>query len=96
MSSWPVPENLDNFSFLPKREEIPQQFFRRENQWRKILSDAFFGNLPDNTTYIPKPGFNTGKSLRVINRIMESMDLEHNYKLAACAFLLSEWFEDVR
>lgn len=92
----PLPDVTHGISHIPKRDSIPSEFFDFNNKWRKIASNAFFGNLPKNIKYIPKEGVDKGKAIFAIQLILESFRPEHNHKIAACAYLLSEWFEDVR
>ena len=77
---------------VPPREEIPNEFFKNNNTWSQFVSTLFFegGSFAD---LIEHKGIDRKKALRHINTVLQNMALEHNYKIAAAAFLLSSWFD---
>jgi hypothetical protein len=79
---------------LPKYNDIPDEFKDHYNKWAKIVSDWFFGGLK-NAKFTPKEGIDKSDALRHIKAIMTSWDPKHEHKEAGCAYLLSEFFEDV-
>lgn len=40
-----------------------------------------------------KPGVDAHKALRAIKAVLGSYEPKHEHKEAACAFMLSEWFD---
>ncbi len=79
---------------LPARKTIPAEFWKDGNRWHKVASDWFFFGLAK-STWKPKPGVDKNKALRAITATLGDFGPEHNHKIAGCAYLLSEWFEDV-
>ncbi len=79
---------------LPPYSEIPEEFRDGRTKWNKVVSDWFFCGLK-NCKWVPKEGIDTGKALRHIKAILGSFEPKHEHKEAGCAYLLSEWFEDV-
>jgi hypothetical protein len=81
---------------MPKYEEIPDEFrqFRPRDKWQRMVSDWFFSGLED-LKLSPKTGIDERKAIRHIATIMGSFEPKHEHKEAACAYLLSLWFDDV-
>jgi len=77
--------------YMPKREDIPEEFEKDNNQWNDLAARWFFKGL--NGEFIPKEGVDKGLAMRAIASVMGSFTPEHNYKISACAFMLSQWFE---
>lgn len=65
------------------------------SRWLEVISDWFFRGLKD-VEWTPKPGVDPKKALRAIQACMGDWSPSHEHKEAGCAFLLSEWFEDVK
>lgn len=84
---------LDNF--LPRRDEIPDQFWRGSTEWNKVFGRWFFTGLPIGTSFRPKPGINGEEAVAHIKAVMVSWAPKHERKDAGVAYLLSEWFESV-
>lgn len=82
---------------MPKYKDIPDEFkdWNNRNKWSKLVTTWFFRGLKS-AKWTPKPGVDTNKALRHVGAIMGSFEPKHEHKEAACAFLLSEWFEDVQ
>lgn len=82
---------------LPPMASIPEEFHRWDNgYWGKIVGAWFFSGLPQGTVeaWQPKPGIDKAKALRHVKAILGSFELKHEHKEAACAYLLSLWFEE--
>lgn len=82
---------------LPPMSEIPDDFKRERGvaqKWTTLVSDWFFCGIKD-VKYTPKPGVDTKAAIAAIKCCMGSWEPAHEHKEAGCAFLLSEWFEDV-
>ena len=79
---------------LPTMEEIPKEFKDGNSKWNKVASDWFFNGL-NNCKWNPKDGVVTNDALRHIKAVMGSFQPSHEHKEAGCAYLLSEFFNDV-
>lgn len=80
---------------VPSYSEIPDEFRRESSKWNKVVSDWFFYGLKD-AEWKPKDGVDMQKALRHVKAVMGSWDLKHEHKEAGCAYLLSEFFDDVK
>jgi len=78
---------------LPKREDIPKEFFKDWNQWNNIASQWFFGGLK--AKFKPKAEINQEDALRHVTAILSSFEPSHEHKIAGCAYLLHEFFEEI-
>ncbi len=88
------PGNVE--ALMPKWEDIPKEFRGwRATKWNGVFNDWFYAGLR-NASWMPKDGVDTAKALRHIKAIMGSWNPKHEHKEAAVAYLLSEWFEDVK
>lgn len=85
--------NVDKL--MPAYDSIPQEFKRGSTKWNKVFSQWFFSGLTG-ARWTPKEGVDKGKALRHVAAIMASFSPKHEHKEAACAFLMSQWFEDVK
>ena len=79
---------------LPPRKEIPEEFWSNNTKWNKIVSNAFFrgGKF---TKVVPKDGIDANEALAHFCAILRSFEPKHEHKEAACAYLLSIWFEEI-
>lgn len=71
--------------------DIPAEFRDGRTPQNDFVSRWFFKGVPG----LPaaKPDVDRQKALRHIKAIMVSFEPKHEDKEAACAYLLSEWFE---
>jgi hypothetical protein len=100
-----LPQDIDRITMafpasvrhlMPAYEEIPDEFrnLNSRSKWARMFSDWFYAGLKDIKT-TPKPGIDSEKALRHVGTIMGSFEPKHEHKEAACAYLLSLWFDDV-
>lgn len=89
------PTRVDHL--MPKYENIPKEFknWNGRGKWNKVVSDWFFYGLK-NAKWTPKPGVDTQKALRHVKVVLGSWEPKHEHKEAGVAFLLNEWFVDVK
>lgn len=84
---------------IPPMEQIPVEFVsvsdHNRNEWVKMVNDWFFKGLK-NVEWKPKEGVETTEAIRHVTAIMRSFEPTHEHKVAGCAYLLSEFFEDVK
>lgn len=87
---------------MPKYDTIPADFKRHNgNAYVKAVSSWFFSGgkrdgdaiIIDGVKFVPKAGVDSNKALRAIKAVLGSFEPKHEHKEAACAFMLSEWFE---
>jgi hypothetical protein len=85
----------DVSKLLPVWEDIPEEFKRSlGTRWNKVFSDWFFHGLKD-AKWQPKPGVDVDMALRHLKACMGSFEPKHEHKEAGCAYLMSQWFDDV-
>jgi len=91
-----------NIKHMPKYETLPADFKRHNgNDYVKAVSSWFFsgakatpdGLIIDNMKFTAKPGVDRMKALAAIKAVLGSFEPKHEHKEAACAFMLSEWFD---
>lgn len=82
---------------VPLKSEIPAEFFNPENKWVKIAHKLFWYGVEKSTTIFPKKGYNAEEVKRHISCILNIHGdfIKLNYKLAAAAYLLDMWTEQV-
>lgn len=87
---------------MPKYDTLPADFKRHNgNEYCKAISQWFYrgaqsspnGLTIDGVTFAAKPGVDYRKALAAIKAILGSFEPKHEHKEAACAFMLSEWFD---
>ncbi len=81
--------------FLPKMEEIPEEFKGYHSPWSKTVAAWFFNGLTKEQagSLTPKEGIDKGEALGHIQAILGSFEPKHEHKEAGCAYLMSLWFE---
>lgn len=79
---------------LPPYENIPQQFKSGTTKWNRIFSQWFFEGLT-NCRFVAKEGIDKIEAVRHISAIMRSFEPSHEHKEAGCAYLMSEFFDDL-
>jgi len=82
---------------MPSLKDIPEEFQigggDGHTKWNKLFNDCFYSGVK-NLDLIPKDGIDPGRAWRHIRCIMGSYEPKHEHKEAACAYLMSLWFED--
>jgi hypothetical protein len=107
-----VPEGLTvadvafgNIKHMPKYDTLPEDFKKhRGNEYCIAISHWFFkgakkapnGIEIDGVIFRARPGVDVGEALAAIKAVLGSFEPKHEHKEAACAFMLSEWFEVVK
>ena len=80
---------------IPEYKDIPKEFKSISNKWAKVFNDWFFCGLKD-VEWKPKQDINVDDALRHIEAVMRSWACKQEHKEAGCAYLMSEFFEDVK
>ena len=91
-----------NIKHMPSYATLPEDFRRHNgNAYCEAISQWFFngakgapnGLIINGVTFAAKPGVDANKALRAIKAVLGSYEPQHEHKEAACAFMLSEWFD---
>jgi len=91
-----------NIKHMPAYSTLPEDFRRHNgNDYCRAVSSWFFDGgkgIPNGLEiggmkFVAKPGVDSGKALRAIKAVLGSFEPKHEHKEAACAYMLSEWFE---
>ena len=84
---------------LPDYSDLPTAFTkwgaRKNNEWVAIMEKWFHCGLPGDTAFIVKEKIDCGAAIKHINNILRSWEIDYEYKIAGCAYLLSVWFEEI-
>lgn len=86
----------EDLGWLPM-EEIPEEFKRHNGtEWNEIVSAWFFNGLSKKVEFIPKEGVDAEKAFRQLRATIGSWGPKHEHKEAAMAYMMSEWFQEIR
>lgn len=103
-----VPEGLTradiafgNIDHMPKYSTLPEEFQRERSPFCNAVQSWFFrgakgspaGIEIDGVTYTAKPGVDAAQALAAIKSVLSSFEPKHEHKIAACGYMLSEWFD---
>jgi hypothetical protein len=80
---------------MPEYDRIPEEFRRGTTEWNKLVSKWFFQGV-QGLRFVPKPGVDNEtyrKVMRQFRCILGSFEPQHEHKEAACAYILSCYFE---
>lgn len=104
---WNKPKEVDSVElafpggvigrYLPKKEEIPDEFFRDHinNKWIDLANEWFFEGI-NGIQFLPKPGIDVKTAQKHLKVCLGSFEPQHEHKIAGVSFLMSLWFEDVQ
>ena len=75
-------------TLLPKKEDIPKEFYDHHNKWTRIASSFFFkgGQLPPTRDCISRR-----IAVNHIQTVLASFQPQHEHKEAGVGYLLSMW-----
>jgi hypothetical protein len=91
-----------NIKHMPKFETLPEPFKDWfYNPYCNDVGSWFYkgaegipnGIKLNGTVYTAKPGVEAGKALAAIKAVLGSFEPKHEHKIAACGYMLSEWFD---
>ena len=82
----------DVSKLMPEYAEIPEEFKSWRNPWNTLASECFFSGL-EAGRIIPKEGIDEAAAFRHIQCVMGSFEPGHEHKIAAIAYLFSQWFD---
>jgi len=84
-----------NVSHMMPPREVLRGDFPNKREYERVFSDWFFNGLKS-LEVTPREGVDKGKALAHIKCVMGSFEPAHEDKTAAVAFLLNEWFSEVK
>ena len=78
---------------MPEYKDIPEEFKDWNSKWHHLVAGMFFhgGKI---TKMVTREGIDGDAAMRHIKCILGSFEPKHEHKMAACAFLISEWFSE--
>lgn len=79
---------------IPKYADIPAEFKHSNNKWQDLVAQWFYNGLKS-SVLVAKEGIDRKKALNHVGTILQDWGPSHEHKFAACAYLLSLWFEEV-
>lgn len=82
----------DAKSFLPTRSEIPNEFSDAGNPWAVAASNLMWLGSEAVTRAEPRPGIEVASALLHVGAVLHAVRLPVDYREAAAAYLLSQWF----
>ena len=89
-------------SLSPDPGDIPDEFWDDSNEWSRLASRWFFKGLPVDAGFAPSKTLLTfpegaesavGAAIKHLGTILGSYQPKHEHKMAATAFLFSQWFD---
>ena len=97
----PADAAFGRVDYIPKWDDIPKEFKATSNPFAHAVSKWFFHGakrfgtsiVVDGITFTVKANLDCGRALTAIRGVMTSWDPSHEHKEAACAYMLSEWFD---
>jgi len=78
---------------MPAYKDIPDEFKNEDTIWNRLVSDWFFSGI-SHLSLTPKEGIDKKMAIRHVRAIIGSFEPQHEHKEAACAYLLSLWFDN--
>ena len=86
---------------MPEFSELPEEFQKTRGPYCDAASMWFFkgGKRDGRTLHIDgieltaKQDVDVSKALRAVKAVLGSFAPKHEHKIAACGFMLSEWFD---
>lgn len=86
-------------------EDLPESFREgwQYNEYCRAVSSWFYkgakaypnGIVLGDHVFVAKTEVDAGKALAAIEAVLGSFEPKHEHKIAACGYMLSEWFEKV-
>lgn len=78
---------------VPPKEEIGREFWSASNCWNILATDWFYKGFKDGVFPLyAKEGISSRQAIYHLHSILGSWHLDHSYKLASVAYLMSLWF----
>lgn len=81
----------DVIDLMPAEAEIPEEFGYWNSGWNEIARSWFSKGLPAEVEFYMADGLDGETAVRHLHCVLGSYQPSHEHKLAAVAFLLSQW-----
>lgn len=100
-TDWSKPREVDEVNlvfpanvigtWLPRWDEIPEEFQRERSSWCQLAQELFFkgGTLPE-----PKEGIDREMATRHLSTVLRSFQPKHEHKIAGAGWLMSMWYKE--
>lgn len=103
-----IPQGLDrldvtfgNIKHMPKYDTLPEEFQRERHPACDAVQTWFFSGAKgadkgieiEGTVWKAREGVDPGKALAAIKSVLGSFEPKHEHKIAACGYMLDQWFE---
>jgi hypothetical protein len=91
-----------NIKHMPKYRDLPEEFqdwhyhpfCQAISHWfMKGCEPITHGICIKGVNYVAKVGVDSKQALAAISSVMRSWEPKHEHKIAACGYMLHEWFE---
>lgn len=80
---------------MPAYKDIPAEFKKvGASKWERV-ADRWFARGLKGVEFVHKSNVDLTQALRHLTTIMNSYEPKHEHKIAAVAYLMSLWFEDI-
>jgi hypothetical protein len=88
---------VDTSQWMPAYEAVPVEFKQLNNKWNILVTGWWFDGVhPALVVKLrAKEGIDRKKALDQLHACIRSFEPAHNHKMAACAYLMSLWFEEI-
>jgi hypothetical protein len=86
----------DALEWMPPMDSIPDEFKNNHHEFCKIVSRWFYKGLSPRVKFYPKKDVNAEKAYRVIRACLGSYAPKQEHKMAATAYMLSQWFHEIK
>ena len=80
---------------MPPAEDIPDEFGNDSHIWVEFVREWFYSGLNKDLVLYPVETIDPDLAFKHVAHILSSWEPKHEYKMAACAYLMSLWFESV-
>ena len=79
-------------ALMPAWEDIPEAFKGWTGPWVELAERWFYKGLSSDEL-VPKPGIDLPTAVRHLGTVLRSFQPKQEHKIAAVAYLMSQWFE---
>ncbi len=85
-----LPAEFQDYHYNPHCEAVHAWFFGGAARDGDAITFDKHGEV---LRYVPREGVDANKALRAIKAVLGSFSPKHEHKIAACGYMLDQWFE---